>query len=88
MLAAVDFSERQRSYLAFRVKQMWVHAANHHTEHGDPSEVVRARTEGDEEVCYHTGKTISTNQTPLELPRTKSPTKEYTRRELWLQLHM
>jgi hypothetical protein len=46
---------------------------------------VREKTEGVEKVCNPIGRTtISTNQTPPELPGTKPSTKEYT----WLQLHM
>jgi hypothetical protein len=36
----------------------------------------------------HKRSTISTNQIPPKLPETKPPTKEYTWRELWLQLHI
>ena len=42
-------------------------------------------------VCNPIGRTtISTNQTSPtpELPGTKPPTKEYTWRNPWLQLHM
>jgi hypothetical protein len=51
---------------------------------------VRERTEGAEGVFNPIGRTtISTNQTPsAELPGTKPPTKEYTWRDPWLQLHM
>jgi hypothetical protein len=56
--------------------------ANHWTEHRVPNRRVREKTEG---VCNLIGRTtISTNQTPPELPGTKPSTKEYT----WLQLHM
>jgi len=40
---------------------------------------VRTKTEGAEAVCNPIGRTkISTNQTPLKLPETKPPIKEYT----------
>jgi hypothetical protein len=52
--------------------------ANHWTENGVPNGGVRKRTEGAEEVCNTTGRTISTNWTPTpELRGTKPPTKEY-----------
>jgi hypothetical protein len=65
---------------------------NHQNEHGDPSGGVTGRTEGAEGVCNPIGRrtTISTNQASLlqELPGTKPPTKEYTLRNPWLQLHI
>jgi hypothetical protein len=49
----------------------------------------RGRTEGAEGVCNPIRRIISINQTlSPELPRTKPPTKEYTWRDPWLQLHM
>ena len=52
---------------------MWMLAANHQIEQGDPNEGVRGRTEGAEGVCNPIErKTISTNQTTPELPRTTS----------------
>jgi hypothetical protein len=63
--------------------------ANHLTEHRDPNGGGRGRTEGVEGFCKPIGRTtISTNQTTPELPVTKPPTKEYTWRNPWLQLHM
>jgi hypothetical protein len=63
--------------------------ANNWTEHVDPNGRVRERTEEAEEACNPIERiTISTNQNPPELPRTKSPTKGYTWRDPWLQLHM
>jgi hypothetical protein len=69
--------------------------ASHWTEHrvpnGVPNGEVRERTEEAEGVCNFTGRmTISTNQSSplLELPGAKPPTKEYTWRDPWLQLHM
>jgi hypothetical protein len=63
--------------------------ANHWTEHRDPNGGVTERTEG---VCNPIGRTaIPTNQVPpptSELPGTKPPTTEYTRRNSWLQSHM
>jgi hypothetical protein len=42
-----------------------------------------------EGVCSPIGRTtISTNQTPPELPGTKPPTKEYAWSDPWLPLHM
>jgi hypothetical protein len=65
-----------------------MYTANHWTESRDLNEEVRARTVGAEGVCNIIGRTtISTNQTP-NLPGTKPPTKEYTWRHPWLQLHM
>jgi hypothetical protein len=50
-----------------------------------PNKGVKERTEGVEGVCNPIGRTtISTNQTPAELPGTKPSTKEY----IWLQLHI
>ena len=50
---------------------------------------VREGTEGVEGVCSPMeGATLSTGQVPLELPGTGPPTKEYTWRDPWLQLHM
>jgi len=64
-------------------------AANHWTEHGDLNGRVRGRTERAEGVCNPIGRTaISTNQILPEVPGTKPPTKEYTWRDPWLQLHM
>jgi hypothetical protein len=52
---------------------------------GSPIEELREGTEGVEGLWNPIGSTtISTNQTPPELPGTKPSTKEYT----WLQLHM
>jgi hypothetical protein len=60
----------------------------HLIEHRDVNRGVKGRNEGAEGVCNSIGRTtISTNQTP-ESSRTKPPTKEYTRRDLWLQLLM
>jgi hypothetical protein len=43
----------------------------------------------DKRVCNPIGKTtISTNQTPPELPGTQPPTKEYTWRDPWIQPYM
>ena len=54
-------------------------------EHEVPNRGVRERTEGVEGVYNLIVRTtISTNQTPPQLPETKSSTKEY----IWLQLHM
>jgi hypothetical protein len=53
-----------------------------------PNGGVRRRTGVTEGDCNPIGRTtISTNLTP-ELPGTKPPTKEYTWRNPWLQLHM
>jgi hypothetical protein len=63
-------------------------AANHWTEHGDHSEGDREKTEGVEGVCKpNIRTTISSNQTSPELPGIKSPTKEYTWCNTWIQLH-
>jgi hypothetical protein len=59
--------------------------ANYWTECRVPNRGVKEGTEGVEGVCNPIRiTTISTNQTPQELPGTKSETKEYT----LLQLHM
>jgi hypothetical protein len=64
-------------------------AGNHQTEHRDPNGGVRRRNEDAEGVCNPIGrKLISTNQTSPELPGTKQPTKDYTWKDPWLQLHM
>lgn len=47
------------------VTQIWMLAANHWIEHGDPNGGVRGRTEVAERVCNPIGRTTtSTNQTP------------------------
>jgi len=52
--------------------QMRMVAANHWTEQGDLNEGVREKTEGAERVCNTIGrKTMSTNQIPPELLRTR-----------------
>jgi hypothetical protein len=59
------------------------------TEHRVSNGVVRERTEGAEGVCNPIGRTtISTNETSLELPGTKLPTKAYTWRDPWWELHV
>jgi hypothetical protein len=46
----------------------------HQTEHGDPNGGVRGKTEGTEGVCNPIErKTISTNQSPPELPENHQP---------------
>lgn len=67
--------------------------ANHCTENGVPNGGVRERVEGTEVVYNLVRTTISTNQNPPELPRTKPPstkplTKEYTWEGPCLQPHM
>ena len=58
---------------------MWMYTAKHRTKLEDHNEEFRARTVGIEGVCNLIGRTtISTSQTPPELPGTKPPTKEYT----------
>jgi hypothetical protein len=55
---------------------------SHLTEHRDPSEGVRERTEGAEEVCNPIGRaTVSTKQISLDLSGTKPANKEYTWRD-------
>jgi hypothetical protein len=66
--------------------QMQMHTAKHLTEHRSPSGGFKGKTKGAEGVCNPKGRTTSTNQTPAELPGTKSPTKEYTWKDPWLQL--
>jgi hypothetical protein len=62
---------------------------NHQTEHGDPNGGVRGRTEGAEGDCNPIGRTtISTHQTPPELPGLKSPTKDYACKDPRLQLQI
>jgi hypothetical protein len=64
-------------------------ADNHWTEHRVPNGGVRVRTEGAEGVCNPIERTkTSTNQTFPEVSGAKPPTKEYTWRDPWLQLHM
>jgi hypothetical protein len=46
-------------------------------------------TEEDEGVCNPRRKNNNVNQADIpELPGTKPPTKEYTWRDQWLQMHM
>jgi hypothetical protein len=60
-------------------------AANYWSEGQVLNGGIRERTERDEGDCNPTGRTtISTNQSPQELPGTKPSTKEYT----WLPLYM
>jgi hypothetical protein len=73
--------------------QRWIFSGNHWTEHrvpnGVPNGGIRERIKGAEEVYNPIGrKIISTNQTLPEFPGIKAPTKEYTWRDPWLQLHM
>ena len=64
-------------------------AVYHVTEHWDPNGGIRGRTEGTKGVFNPIGRTtISTDQIIPELPETKPPTKEYTWRDTWLQLHI
>jgi len=59
--------------------QMRMLAANHWTEQGEPNAGVREKTEGAEGFCNTIGRTtISTYQTPSELPGSKPPNNEYT----------
>jgi hypothetical protein len=64
--------------------------SNHWTEQWLPNGGVRERNErADEEVCHPIGRsTISTKQTLPELSWKKQPTKKYTWRDSWFQLHM
>jgi hypothetical protein len=63
--------------------------ANDWTEHRVLNGGVRERTEGAERVYSPIGRTtMLTIQTSPEFPGTKPPTKEYTWRDPWLQLHM
>jgi hypothetical protein len=63
--------------------------ANYWTEPRDSFGRARRRTEGAEGDCNPMRRTtISTNQTPSELPGTKPPTKEHTWAVPWLQIHM
>jgi hypothetical protein len=51
----------------------------------DPNRGARGKTEGAEEVCNPYRKNNDINQPDFpELPGTKPPTKEYTRRDPWL----
>jgi hypothetical protein len=64
-------------------------SAKYQTKQGNPNGEVGGRTEGAEGVCNTVrGTTISTNQTTPDLPVVKPPTKEYSWRDPWLQLHM
>jgi hypothetical protein len=67
--------------------------AIHWNKHGVLNGGVNKKTEGAEGIFNPIGRTtISTNQTPPpqlpELPGTKAPTKQYTWRDPWLQLHI
>jgi hypothetical protein len=58
---------------------MWMLAANHQTEQGNPKGGVRGRTGGAEEVFNPHRKNNNIKQPDLpDVPRTKPPTKEYT----------
>jgi hypothetical protein len=68
---------------------MLMHAFNHRTKCGDPNGRVSGKTERAEGISNPTRRTtISTNKTPPKLPGSKPSTKEYTWRDLWLQLHI
>jgi hypothetical protein len=61
---------------------------NHWTEPREPNRRARGRTEEAEGDFNTIGRIISGNQDPLDLPGNKQPTKEYTRKDPWLQVHM
>jgi hypothetical protein len=68
---------------------MWMFSVNHQTEHRNPNGGVRGRSEEVEGVCSSIGRTaLLTSQITPELPETKPPTKEYTRRDPWFKLDM
>jgi hypothetical protein len=68
---------------------MWMLTDNYLTEHWDPNEGSRGKTEGAEVVSNTVGRTTISNQPDLlEFLGNKPPTKEYTWREPWLQLHI
>jgi hypothetical protein len=48
-------------------------AANHQTEHRDPNEGVRGRTEGVEEVCNLIGGTTILNNQTTHIPQSQCP---------------
>jgi hypothetical protein len=54
--------------------------ANHWTEHGDPSERIKERTEEAKGDCNPIGRTTLSTR-PLDLPETKPPIKDYTWRD-------
>jgi hypothetical protein len=64
--------------------------AKDQTEHEYPKGEVRGKNEGAEGDCNPRGiTTVPTNWAPPELPGTQpTPIKEYTWRDLCLQLHM
>jgi hypothetical protein len=62
-------------------------AANHQTEYGDPNGRLTRKTKVAKVVCNLIGRTtISTNRTPQSF-KEQTPTKEYTWRHIWFQLH-
>jgi hypothetical protein len=71
---------------------MWMLTANHRTGGETPREELKKGLKELNGVCNSIERTtISTNKTPPlspSLPGTKPPTKEYTWRNPWLQLHM
>ena len=72
-----------------RLTKSDVDIADHLTEVSDPYVRIRRRIEGTGGDGNCIGRpTVSTNLDPWELPGTKPPTKEYTWRDPWLQLHM
>ena len=64
--------------------------ANHWIEHGVPNGGVRERTEGADAVCnsHRKNNNINHPDPSPKLPDTKPLTKEYTRKDPWLQPHM
>jgi hypothetical protein len=66
---------------------MQILTANHWTEHWVPNGGVRERTEEPEGQPLRKDNNINKPNTP-ELPGTKPPTKEYTWRDPWIQLHI
>ena len=89
LLTEACYSCHQRGSTSAWQIQRWILTAYHWTEHRVSNEGARERTQGAEGVSTPIGgTTIWTNQYPPELPRTKSPTKEYKWWDSWLQLHM
>ena len=67
---------------------LWL-LANHWSDRKVINEGARERSQGAEGAFSSIGRNNNTNQlVPPELPGTKPPTKEYTWRDPWLQLHM
>jgi hypothetical protein len=68
---------------------MQMHTANNQTEHGNPMEKLgEGLTKLKGFGPHMKNNNINQSEPTPRAPRTKPPTKEYTWRDPWLQMHM